>query len=223
MYRAKISSLSTKLHQEERRSWNFRQMYLALETVFKLGEENYTGRRGQALALAKQALAVAEQNYYPRLLHEHRQREDDLLKLIPRMLGPQMIASYNWRKINQENAGRKVMIQELESDIERQRESHNERLKEQNAEIEDLNQEITNLRAQMSAAVNPRKRKACCETEQIEPRPVNDKYIFVPYFPGQESRVDRGRGRKEKLRKAGCSDAPLSIAGLNHPKQAQFK
>ncbi|KAL8789366.1 MAG: hypothetical protein Q9195_006839 [Heterodermia aff. obscurata] len=202
MYRAKISSLSMKLYEEEKRSWNFSKMYLALKMVCKkIDEENHTSSGGEVIALAKQVLAVAEQKTYDRHVRECQQREEDLLRLIPRMLGPQMIASYNWRKLNQDNAARKFMIQVLESDIEQQRKSHKERLKEQNAEIEDLNQEITYLRAQMSAVKNPRKRKSSSETESTESRPVGDKYVFVHCFPGQVPCLHRGR--KKRLQKVG--------------------
>ena len=141
-------------------------MYLALELVYvTLDKESHTRRADQALALAKQALDMAEQNNHYRLVRKYQQRENDLLELIPKMIGPQMIASYNWRGIIQENAAGK------------------DRIEEQNAEIEDLNQEITCLRAQLPAPKNPRKWVSTSEAEKT--RPVDDTYEFVYCDPGQ--------------------------------------
>ena len=180
-----------RLHQEEERSRNWSKRYLALRIVcIKLYEKSHTGRVDQALSLAQQSLAVEEQHSY-RLIHDYQQREDVLLRLIPRMIGPQMIASYNWKKIIQDNAARKVTIRELESDIKGQRESYKDRVKEQNAEIEDLNQEITHLRAQISTTKNPRKRALPSETEQTNPR-----IEFVHCFPGQMRCLFKGRWKK---------------------------
>ena len=184
-----------RLHREEQRSLEFRKMYLALELVYiTLDKESHTSSADQALVLAKQALDLAEQTNHHRLLRKYQQRENDLLELIPKMIGPQMIASYNWRDLIRENAAGKDKVEELESDIKRQRESHNERVKEQNAEIEDLNQEITYLRAQLPATENPHKGASSSGTEQT--RPVDDTYEFAYCYPGQMRYQVRGRWKK---------------------------
>ena len=199
MYRSNISSLNRRLYQEEERSRDLGRMYLALKLVYiKLDEKNHTGRADQALTLAKQALAVVEQHSLYRLIHEYQQREDDLLGLIPRIIGPQMIASYNWRKINQDNAARKITIRELENDIEKQRQSHNERVEEQNAEIEDLNLEITFLRAQIPGMENPRKRvrkrTSSSATKQTKPR----IYRFIYHDPANMRAMSRCEWKKSR-------------------------
>ena len=195
MYRENISSLNRRLYQEEERSRNLGKMYLALKLVYiKLDEKNHTGRADQALTLAKQALAVVEQHNLYRLIHEYQQREDDLLGLIPRIIGPQMISSYNWRKINQDNAARKIMIRELENDIEQQKQSHSERVREQNAEIEDLSLEITCLRAQLPIFRNPRKRASSSATEQTEPRP----YKFINHDLADMQAICRCESKKPR-------------------------
>ena len=149
----------------------------------------------------EQELDVEEQDNHDRLVHDYRRREEDLLTLICKMLGPREIGNQNLQKVCRENAVRKAKIEELESKIARieashidrvkeleskiaQLEaSHVERVKEQNAEIDGLNREMKDLLAQMPVTQNPWKRALSSETEQA--RPVEDTYEFIYCDSGQ--------------------------------------
>ena len=159
----------------------------------------------------EQELDVEKYNNYDRLVHDSRRREENFLALICKMSSLREIASQNLQKVCRENAVRKAKVEELESKnaqleashIQRVKElesiiaqlkaSHVERVKEQNDEIDGLNQEITDLRAQIPATKDPCKRALSSETEQT--RPVEDTHKFINCDSGQVPIIKNPRKR----------------------------